>query len=449
MFAHFTKLRTLIGLIVLVYVQGCAVLDPYAKNEDVPKTGPVTTYPTEPEQPYTPVPYTDPVVVDTPTSTPPSTPNFPSTPGGFDTTTYHYVQAGENLYRIGLAYGVTTTDLMRWNPGINPADLKVGQRVAVSGSPASTTTSPVVTSPVVTYPVDNTPTTPNFGYDNPPNTTPVVNTPTNTTYHIVQTGETLYRISKMYGVTVQQLQAWNNGVSPSSLSIGQRLIVSGGSAAVPRTPAPVTNSSYHTVQRGDTLYNISRRYNMSVEQLASLNGLYPPYPALSVGQKLTISSGSSQTNIPSSSTTAQYHYVQAGENLYRIALKYGYTTQQVASWNGLYPPYNLVIGQRLQVSPTSGLASQSPSYNNSTYTPRPPPAKTNNSNYSLLSSSRVTTPANPARLSVNSPSYHIVEKSETLSSIAKKYDVTTHELAIWNGIGTPYTVFPGQKLLIP
>jgi LysM repeat protein len=211
------------------------------------------------------------------------------------------------------------------------------------------------------------------------------------------------------------------------------------------------------VQHGDTLYSISRRYGMSVDELASINGLYRPYPALSVGQNLFLSRNNNA--VPSSSpsaTTAQYHIVQAGDNLYRIALKYGYKVDQVANWNNLRPPYNLSAGQRLIVSPNSGLASQQPSYYNSnTYTPYtpPPPTNSNSSNYSLLSSTRVKTPATPtpapAPLAVNSPSYHIVKNSETLSSIAKKYDVTTHELAIWNGIGTPYTVFPGQKLLIP
>ncbi|MCV6636364.1 LysM peptidoglycan-binding domain-containing protein [Candidatus Albibeggiatoa sp. nov. NOAA] len=447
MFAHPTKLRTLIGIIVLVYLQGCSLLDPYAKKDDVPAItdpDPVITSPTQPEQPYTPPPYTDPVVVDTPTTPVPTVPSTPS----YDTTTYHHVQAGENLYRIGLIYGVTTNDLLRWNPGINPSDLRIGQRLAVSGSPASST------SPVVTYPVDTTPTTPDFGYDNPTPTAPVVTTPPPTigvNYHTVQAGETLYRISKMYGITVQQLQAWNGGISPSSLSIGQRLVVSAGSPSAPviSTPAPSNTGSSHTVQRGDTLYNISRRYGMSVDQLASLNGLYPPYPALSIGQRLTISGGGSSNVAAPSTTTTQYHTVQAGETLYRISKMYNITVQQLQAWNGGISPSSLSVGQRLVVSSGSGLAAQSAYYYSSnTYTPTPPPPVTNN--YSLLSSTRlkpVTTPQAP--LAVKSPSYHIVENSETLSSIAKKYDVTTHELAIWNGIGTPYTVFPGQKLLIP
>jgi len=438
MFAHLTKLCTLIGLIVLVSMQGC-VLDQFAKKDETPAvTDPVATYPTQPEQPYTPPPYTDPVVVDTPT-----TPTIPSTPN-YDTTTYHYVQAGENLYRIGLAYGVTTNDLLRWNPSINPTDLRVGQRLAVSGSPAS------ATSPVVTYPVDNTPKTPDFGYDNPPVTQPpVVNPPvSNAQYHTVQAGETLYRISKMYGLTVAQLQAMNGNLSPSSLSIGQRLVVRAGSTNIAPPviqPSQPTGASFHTVQKGDTLYNISRRYGISVNQLASLNSFQPPYPALSIGQRLAVSSGA-VVNTPVPSTATQYHTVQTGETLYRISKMYGLTVAQLQAMNGNLSPSSLSIGQRLIVSGNSGLASQT--YYNETYIPLPPPASTQKSsgNYSLLSTS---SRAPVAPLAVKPPSYHIVASSETLSSIAKKYDVTTHELAIWNGIGTPYTVFPGQKLLIP
>lgn len=397
------------ALLAVVLLQGCA-LDQFAKKDELPSSTPTGGYPGDPN--YTPPPYGQPIVVDTPIG------GFP----GYDTTTYHYVQTGDTLYRISVMYGVTTNDLLRWNPGINPNDLRAGQRIAVSGGPTSPT-APIYTPPVASPPVYTPPSQPNQ--------------PSGASYHVVQAGETLFRISKMYGVTVDQLMAWNRGVDANSLSIGQRLMVVPSSTAQPAPvytppPAPVytppapaytppSASSVHTVQQGDTLYNISRRYNMSVEQLANLNNFRQPYPPLSIGQQLRVSSSNLVPDNLAPKTNTNYHTVQAGENLYRIALRYGHTTEQVANWNNLSPPYNLSVGQRLVLYPASGVTMQS----------------------------RTTATPTPVLPAVRAPSHHIVERNETLSTIATKYDVTVQELAIWNGIGSPYTVFPGQKLLIP
>ncbi len=84
-------------------------------------------------------------------------------------------------------------------------------------------------------------------------------------YHVVERGETLYKISKKYGVTVDLLLRHNPGVTASTLSTGKRLAIPtiGGEAA--------TASVIHKVKKGETAWSIAQRYNLTVEELAAAN----------------------------------------------------------------------------------------------------------------------------------------------------------------------------------
>jgi LysM repeat protein len=98
-----------------------------------------------------------------------------------------------------------------------------------------------------------------------------------------------------------------------------------------------------TVQAGDTLSEIAKKWDRSLDDMAAWNNLSPPYE-LSIGQTLLID----QPTDHSEKTT--YHTVDSGENLYDIAKKYGHSLQELATWNHLLPPYRLSIGDRLQIS---------------------------------------------------------------------------------------------------
>jgi LysM repeat protein len=100
-------------------------------------------------------------------------------------------------------------------------------------------------------------------------------------YHTVQAGENLYRISQRYGVTVEAIMAANGITDARSLKVGQVLLipVGGGSGT--------TGTGAYVVQPGDTLYSIAKRFGTTVETLAALNGLAPPY-TIKAGQSLVI-----------------------------------------------------------------------------------------------------------------------------------------------------------------
>ncbi len=194
--------------------------------------------------------------------------------------------------------------------------------------------------------------------------------------HVVQPGEGLYGIARRYGVNYQQLAAWNNIPPPYTLRPGQQLVLSGSGTSAPAPvtaypPAvsapPVTGSAqYHLVQPGETLYRIATQYGLNYLDVAQQNGIPYPY-TLSVGQRLTLGSAYSTpyTSTPAystspynsastpayNSTTPGYHLVQPQETLYSLSRRYGYSMQQLSAWNALHPPYTLRVGQSLRVSP--------------------------------------------------------------------------------------------------
>jgi LysM repeat protein len=120
------------------------------------------------------------------------------------------------------------------------------------------------------------------------------------TVHVVQAGENLFRISLRYGVSMASI-AQRNGISNFNLIfVGQRLIIPAagspvpGPTAVPATPVPGATPApggqiiQYTVQRGDTLGSIARRFNTTVADLAARNRIANPN-RIFVGQVLTIS----------------------------------------------------------------------------------------------------------------------------------------------------------------
>lgn len=90
----------------------------------------------------------------------------------------------------------------------------------------------------------------------------------------VEKGDTLYSISRRYGIPLKDLIEANNLKAPYILKVGGRL--------------SIPSARYHVVEKGDTLYSISRKYNVDVTTLSQKNHLRPPY-TLNVGQRLALS----------------------------------------------------------------------------------------------------------------------------------------------------------------
>jgi LysM repeat protein len=113
------------------------------------------------------------------------------------------------------------------------------------------------------------------------------------------------------------------------------------------TKAPSsTGATTHTVQAGENLFRIALKYGLTYQRLAAHNGIANPNFIL-VGQVLKIPADGEPGTPPPTGT--RVHTVQLGENLFRIALKYGRLYTSVASANNLSYPYTIYPGQRLVI----------------------------------------------------------------------------------------------------
>jgi LysM repeat protein len=90
------------------------------------------------------------------------------------------------------------------------------------------------------------------------------------TWHTVVKGETLFSIGRRYNVSPWAIAAANKLANPNHICVGQRLYVPAG----PAYPGPQPCGSYYTVQRGDTLLHIGRVYGVSAWSIAAANKIY-------------------------------------------------------------------------------------------------------------------------------------------------------------------------------
>jgi LysM repeat protein len=174
------------------------------------------------------------------------------------------------------------------------------------------------------------------------------------------------------------------------------------------TPAHAQSKVVHVVKRGETLFSIARHYGVSVEAISAANNIADP-SRIYAGQRLVIPVAS-VGDVPAE--TGATHIVQPGENLFRIAQKYGTTVQALAQLNTIYNPGHITVGQKLVVpgSPTAPTVGYQPKHASTT---------------------------------------HTVQRGETLSIIAHGYGVTIWTLVQANNIPNPALVYPGQVLTVP
>ena len=153
--------------------------------------------------------------------------------------------------------------------------------------------------------------------------------PIDSNYYTVKSGDSLWSISRKFGVSVSELKEANN-LSSNLLSIGQNLII----------PGKVSQKEIdeYAVQKGDTLYGIARKFNTTVDNLKSLNNITTD--SLAIGQILKIPG---EENIKENTYT-----VKKGDNLYSIARTYGTTVDKLKDINNL-TSNNLSIGQVLKL----------------------------------------------------------------------------------------------------
>ena len=275
------------------------------------------------------------------------------------------VKAGDTLYGISNQFGVSVVELARLN-NVDANTLKVGQVLQI---PSSTGTNP-----------DNM-----FMYT-------------------VKKGDSLYSIARAYNTSVNDIISLNN-LKSTSLSIGQVIRIP--EKYTPPDEMVIPTYVNYTVKKGDSLYNIARKYNTTVDAIVKDNNL--KNTNLSLGQNLKIRSTSDNTTIeecfgeaytpPTTENTINYT-VKKGDSLYNIAKKYNTSVSDILKASNLTST-NLSIGQVLKIPTTSN------------------------------STGRVYT----------------VQKGDSLYSIAKKFNTSVDSIKSKNNLKSN-TLSIGQKLII-
>ncbi len=209
--------------------------------------------------------------------------------------------------------------------------------------------------------------------------------------HVVAYGETLYSIARQYGITPQALADANGITAQSWVYAGQRLIIPGSAlaASVSVASAQTSPGGMYTVRAGDTLYSVSRQFGVSVDEIAQANDIPPngflytgwqlkipgaaaakksaPAPAQNENASAQNENASAQNenasaqneNVSSQNASANSanntamlratsYIVQPGDTLFRIAVKHGVTIQAIIIANNL-PTQFIYSGQRLMI----------------------------------------------------------------------------------------------------
>jgi LysM repeat protein len=265
--------------------------------------------------------------------------------------------------------------------------------------------------------------------------------------HVVAQGETLFSISQRYNVTVEEIRQWNR-LQDNQISIGQRLVVSNGANARPDAPSPPvepanarrTENVNHVVRSGETLFSISRRYGVTVNDIRSWNGLTSNL--LEIGQVLEIRKSTQNvdertaqrpreqapvaevetpevvdtgTAVRSGAVTSAYYTVRPGDTLGRIASSNNLTVQELKSLNRMQSD-RIAVGQTLLVRRPQGLPS------------------VNNANVGTTPQGRF----------VN----YEVQRNERLPEILRKFEMTEAELKALNADVNIAEIRQGQTISV-
>ncbi|KAA8731422.1 LysM peptidoglycan-binding domain-containing protein [Acinetobacter qingfengensis] len=298
------------------------------------------------------------------------------------------VQSGDTLLIVAQKYGLNWRDIAVWNQ-INPDNpLFVGTRLYLyNAKPLVSTNSP---------------------------SAPAIKRPDRYT---VKAGDSLTAIAQQFDVSLQDLAAWNNLAPTSNVRIGQRLTLNepknfksanAGSSSISNTNRNTVATETYTVKRGEYLQMLAARYDMSINDLLTLNPDLNINSNLLVGQKIKVPKTQLKNTVASSnesspSTTPKIktmtYTVVAGDYLSSVATKYNISLSDLAALNNINLNTPIMVGQRLQV------------------------------------------PATEQR-----PESYVAQNGDTLSSIARKFDLSVTELASYNYLKTTARVNRGMIL---
>jgi murein DD-endopeptidase MepM/ murein hydrolase activator NlpD len=323
------------------------------------------------------------------------------------------VGKGDTLAKIAKKAGVSTEDLAKANKIEAPYRLRIGQTLSLPGS----TSEPALPK----------------GKAAKSSASKAAEQPKTVT---VDKGDTLAKIAKKTGVSMEDLAEANGLAAPYRLTAGEVLALS-PAAPEPAPPKSKPGKSEPveaktvTVGKGDTLAKIAKTAGVSIDDLAKANNLAAPY-RLKAGQTLTVPAAAPprepapKAEAPKASKTAAPTSVKVGkgQTLQTIADKAGVLVADLAKLNHIKKPYRVRRGQTIQLPVQDEAAAES----------ELPPAQ-----------SHAKAPAAKAA----PPRVVTAGRHDTLQTIADRAGVPVVELAKLNHLKKPYRIKRGQKIKLP
>ncbi len=353
---------------------------------------------------------------------------------------YHKVRRGDSLGEISDRYGVTVSELKKWNR-LRSSKAPLGRNLKIYV--AENSNSDIASNENKSTNADDTAvvtsnTNKVFKEERVVSYKDVVK------YHKVRKGDNLGEISNKYGVSVAEVKKWNK-LRSNNIALGANLkiiknerVVTTVRKEVKADKAIIENkvetavasndnnvdtnenpSDYYEVQRGDNLFSIAKKFNVSLEDLKKWNNLNDLNVQL--GSKLALANKDENAvaEEPKTETKIVEHKVRKGEYLGSIAKKYNASLAEIKEWNDM-EDNNVKLGQTLIVSKKEVAVNEA------------------------KSSKKESIAANDR----NEVKTYYVKKGDSLFSIAKKYPgVTISDIKKWNGIKSE-SLKPGMKLKI-
>ncbi|MGE5557557.1 MAG: LysM peptidoglycan-binding domain-containing protein [Bacillota bacterium] len=218
-------------------------------------------------------------------------------PGG----TLYTIRPGDAYYLLAPRFNTTIAALIAANPGVDPANLQIGQQICIPVAP-------------VPGPCPG-------GFS-----------------HTIVTGDTFFSLARRYGIAVAALTAANPGVDPDRLQIGQQICIP---APAPR-PQPCPGSLY-SIKPGDTFIGLARRFGYTLDAILAANPGVDPN-RLQIGQQICLPPSPGGGPFPCFG--GSIYIVQPGDTLFAIARKFGLSLAALLQANPeIADPDRIVAGQ--------------------------------------------------------------------------------------------------------
>ena len=348
---------------------------------------------------------------------------------------YHKVRRGDSLSEISNKYGITIVELKKWNH-LRSNKAPMGRKLKIYTTEGIALNTKKVTKPDTVSVKQSMTIAANVAKTFKEEK--VVSYKNVVKYHKVRRGDNLGEISDKYGVSIAEVKKWNH-IRGNTIAFGKSLKIIKNERVVTTVRKEVkavkstletsiasnekTNNSsdFYEVQKGDNLFSIAKKFNISLEDLKKWNNLNDLNVEL--GSKLALADKKEPSKESTYKTDVKIteHVVDRGESIGSIAKKYDVTIADIKDWNKMDDNTvqlgsKIIVGKKYIVSSESKTAS---------------PKKEN----------IAVTERDEVKL-------YYVKKGDSLFSIAKKYPgVSISDLKKWNGIKSE-SLKAGMKLKI-